>query len=294
MNDGERQSINQNFNLLFQSIQNLSARMDWFARKMPIILPCADINQISRFLSALAPMEAVGCNLVRVGHDGDGGYVMINEGLDNAIAYNFGIGAEVSWDNDLLLRGCQIYQYDHTVEKTPCNNINVHFHKKGLSAVGGGDDEMLLSIGEALESNKHSDLSGLILNIDIEGGEWDVLNNIEACKMDSFNQLVVEFHDIHSLVHPEKLDYMIAALDKVNKTHQVVHVHGNNNGGIGIVNGIALPDVLEVTYLKKNGYSFSECNDFFPRCADKANTPAAEDFVLGTIGRSWKYPRLST
>jgi hypothetical protein len=59
-------------------------------------------------LKLIAPMEAVGPSLVRVGGNRDGGYVMLNEFPDDSVAYSFGIGEDISWDADIAKKNIEV------------------------------------------------------------------------------------------------------------------------------------------------------------------------------------------
>lgn len=74
----------------------------------------------------LRPMNVIGKPLVRIGHLNDGGYVMVDSGLSNAIAYSCGIEWDVTWDLEMANRDTLIYQYDHTIECLPQEHQNFH------------------------------------------------------------------------------------------------------------------------------------------------------------------------
>ena len=97
-----------------------------------IMLPPDAIDPVQReiraALSLLTPKKAVGYNKVRVGRDFDGGYIMVDQ-LDGApVCYSIGVGFDASWDLEMAFRGCQVYQYDPTVDRPDCEHPNVHIH----------------------------------------------------------------------------------------------------------------------------------------------------------------------
>lgn len=229
-------------------------------------------------LSLLKPKSVPGIPLVRVGRDMDGGYVMLDSGLDRVPCYNFGIAQETSWDADMVKRGCQVLQYDHTVDSSPAltdKSLGFSvFHKIGVGAVAS-DDGPIETIGNLLRQNNHLERDDLIMNMDIEGCEWDILNSVDEDHIRCFFQIVIELHNI---LTPTK--DKISAIEKLLSTHTPIHVHGNNCGRIE--NG--MPDTLEVTLIRSDMFILTECNDTFPRVLDRPNTPVRPDYFLGKIG----------
>ena len=65
--------------------------------------------------------------------------------------------------------------------------------------------------------------------------------------LEQFDQIVVEFHNCafgnRSLI--------LRALEKLNDSFAVVHVHANNYQPNNYCGNLTLPDVLEVTYVRR-------------------------------------------
>ena len=139
------------------------------------------------------------------------------------------------------------------------------------------------NIKQILNDHGHHGKS-IILNMDIEGSEWDVFETISKEEMLQFEQIIVEFHRFSI---DDNLWKKIEILRKINETHQCVHVHANNGGCplTTILLGFRqFPDVMEVTYLRKDpGYKFIECFDEFPGILDSPNDYFLPDIYLGTL-----------
>jgi hypothetical protein len=73
-------------------------------------------------------------------------------------------------------------------------------------------------------------------------------------------------------------------LSKLNASHQVIHVHGNNYGSLGIIDGFVVPDCVEVTYLRREGNKFATCGHRFPTSLDQPCRDGVPDFDLGVLG----------
>ena len=87
--------------------------------------------------------------------------------------------------------------------------------------------------------------------MDIEGGEYPWLLNINESQLSKFKQIVIEFHGITNDGWNCRYDDKVKCLEKLSKTHYIVHAHGNNNSPL--VNNI--PDVIELTYINKNYFT---------------------------------------
>ena len=108
-----------------------------------------DQDAILDLLSYLTPRRAAGFDKVRLGRDGDGGYVLLNDFSDVSAALSFGIDTDCSWDTDIAARGIDVYQYDHTVEGPPIPNPRFQFFQKKIAAVISEQSETLGSaLGE--------------------------------------------------------------------------------------------------------------------------------------------------
>lgn len=213
----------------------------------------------------------------RIGKDFDGGYVMLDDFEHRKIAYSFGIADDVSWDLDIARRGIDVYMYDHTINALPEHNERFHFSPIGLCA-GNVQAERLKSLSDLIRENGHSTEYGMILKCDIEGAEWDVLCDIEEDELKHFSQIVFEFH---SLISREQEDKITKSMLKLNKTHQLVHIHANNHGRYLSLGGIVMPDLLECTYLLREEYQFKKHSGIVREKFDQANNEYIPDIFLG-------------
>ena len=227
----------------------------------------------------LQPMDVIGSQFTRIGRQGDGGYVMIDDFADCRYALSFGVRTGISWDLALAERGLSVFLYDHKIDAIPIEHANLKFRRIGLG-YGGGNECQKRSIAELLKQEgiiHHR--TGLILKIDIEGDEWDVLRQVSEKELRPFAQIMIEFHNLADCaLHQHTAE--LYALKKLAETHQVVHLHANNYGECAIIGGVAIPDVLEVTYASREKYSFAECTRRFPTIMDYPNNPDRADIAL--------------
>jgi FkbM family methyltransferase len=259
-------------------------------RKDPSVVCAPDQgmgDSVRSILRLISPMDVVGGTLVRKGCQNDGGYIMLDSGLHGAVAYSLGIAGDVSWDLDMAHLGCQIYQYDHTIEALPVSNPAFHWFRIGIAAQDSPDGTMC-TLDTLIQRNDHVGRNDLVLKMDIEGAEWDLFEAMPDSTLRQFSQIVMEMHHFAGAGgHPSGPFFykkFEAILRKLDATHQVVHVHANNNGGLGIIGGTIVHDLLELTYVRRSDHQFEECRRVFPTPIDMPNVTSAPDYYLGPLG----------
>ena len=246
----------------------------------------ADENYYRKLKSVLTIKRAKDLPFARIGKIGDGGYIMVDnfsqKGGGSNIAYSFGISTEISWDADMAKRGYDIFMYDMTIDKLPYENEKFHFFKEGIGGVK--DEEKLLdTLENFLKRNGHENNSDMILKMDVEGAEWDFLETVSSETLNQFDQIVFEFHDIVSPKTPAEMDRIIKLIEKINATHTLVHIHGNNYGNYMQIDNVGyIPDFPELTYLRTENHTFYDDEAILlPIVFDKPNNPAVLDISLG-------------
>ncbi len=218
-----------------------------------------------------------GKKLIRIGSgEGDGGYVMVDDFDNMMCAYSCGIGNDVSWDMDIAKRGIKVFMYDHTICRLPKVHNNFIFYNFGI-----GEGSNCLPLREILKKNDNLDNHDLILKMDIEGAEWEVLDDISSDLLSNFKQISLELHDVCKWECREEI---LRVLQKIRVTHQAVWIHGNNAGKAEVANGVLIPNLLEVTFVKRDSYSFVDGECVFPMSLDLPNLAYREDFELGNWG----------
>ena len=233
-------------------------------------------DALKRLLSQLRIKKYEGIKLQRIGGESDGGYVMDRLQGGN-IAYSIGIGEEISWDVEMAQKGFDIYMYDYTVDSLPFSNSRFHFVKKGITGKKS-ENPVFCTLNEALQANGHINEAHMILKMDIEGAEWDVFENEKEEVLESFVQLIFE---IHNLSKVDKWEYYSKCLERLRKTHELVHIHFNNVCKVLWIDGLKLADCMELTYVKKNNIEFFDSEVSLPSNLDRPNIYGLVEIELG-------------
>jgi len=225
----------------------------------------------------MMPMRAKTIGKARFGRRGDGGYVMGDFLPDAAIAISCGVGGDVSWDLAVAERGVPVFQFDHSVDCSPDQHPLLRFFKTEISATSGIYKKTLEEILDEYGGSE----SNHILKIDIEGGEWHVFEQIDISTLRNFSQIVVEFHDFQNVCDEKWYKSAQTSLDKLAECFHVIHVHGANTGRLAVIANVPFPNVLEVTWLRKDLSDFEPSGEIFPTALDAPTDPDFEDIFLG-------------
>lgn len=210
--------------------------------------------EVFALLNLIRPWQMGSDIKVRLGADGDGGYVMPSVAQRSNRVLSIGIGDEVSFDNQMAALGAQVLQFDHTIPASPSNHPQIRFHKVGW---GARDQGPFLSLRSMMGMLDWAEARHPILKFDTEGAEWECLSQADTADLAKFEVLAGEFHDFQNLVNREYFDVAYAVFSKLALTHHVVHMHANNAGGMVMIGGIPFPRLLELTWLRKDAALFS-------------------------------------
>jgi len=187
--------------------------------------------------------ESPAADRVRLGRDGDGGYVLLAEGLEKIEAfYSYGINRDYSFDLALHRRtGAEGRLFDPTVDYPAVIEPGLSFRKIGL-ATGEG------TIGE------HVDAFGdrgkrMLLKVDVEGAEWRWLSSCDGEDPVMFDQILLELHKLGDVTrHAEYAN----CLRRINRDFFLFHVHANNFVPLLDLPEGLLPPLLECCFVRKD------------------------------------------
>ena len=219
----------------------------------------------------------------RIGALGDGGYVVSALPTTYDVLISGGVSNDISFEQDFLNRypTAKCFAFDGTVDGLPTTDPRITFVKKNLGAYE-------TDITTNLESY-FNEYDNIFLKLDIEGHEFRILP-VLLKHFHKIKQIVLEIHSsMDILLHPYYYqglsdvthDTMFGLLRDMNKTHTLVHIHGNNGCETHTFNGIGLPNVFECTYVRNDFIPTKVLNDVpFPHALDYPNSTKRPDYVL--------------
>jgi len=231
--------------------------------------------KLVRFLEAVKPTKT-NSNLVRIGGDGDGGY-LVPDDLDGIQAcFSPGVSDIATFEQDLVDRGIRCFLADHSVDRPPIQHRLIEFEKKFLGPVDR-DEFMTL---ESWVSRKVAGENDFILQMDIEGAEYGVISDTSRATLRRFRILVIEFHGLDALCDKGGFELINLTFAKLLADFEVVHIHPNNCFSAVRCNGFLIPPLMEFSFLRKDRISTSERRTDFPHELDRASLMDRPDYAL--------------
>ena len=253
-------------------------------------------------------------NLVRIGNEYDGGYVIPDELLSKTdVLLSFGINKDWSFEKSFRRKnqGATIHCYDHTLNyfmlliytiksiflaPVYCVTFDrvrlkrcilgmfiipdyyLFFSRNAKhfkNRIWNNNEDKNKTIDNTFNQIPKPDRKNIFIKMDIEEAEYLVFDDI-INSVDFIRGMAVEFHAIGK--NEEEFNKIIKVL---LKDFHIVHIHGNNYSDL-LVNQ-NFPSTIEITFINKN-YCYSDgkiSNVMYPiEGLDKPNKISRPDYNL--------------
>ena len=230
---------------------------------------------ISRFRDNYKSVE-----LVRIGGDSDGGYLVPNILNDIKYCFSAGVGPISAFEKDLSINyKIQSFMADASVTSPPENDNNFIFIKKFLGSRTNGE---FITLKDWIKKSVKNTTANTILQMDIEGCEFDVLTYESAEILAKFSLMVIEFHGLQNMTNKNFLKMMTAIFEKIYSNFSICHVHPNNLSGLYILDGLQIPSNIEVTFIRNDLIKelILDSKVSLPHFLDKKNSKEAPEIKM--------------
>ena len=169
-----------------------------------------DRDEVIQFIKRLRPYTTEH-PLVRIGPNFDGGYLLPDDLVDVKSCYSPGVGGSSNFELDLAQRGIRSYMADASVDGPAASHPLFSFEKKFLGTEDSGDYTTLASW---IKRHTPTD-DNLILQMDIEGGEYPVIGTTTEDVLNKFRMINIEFHELYLIWDRTCLDNLNMIIDKL-------------------------------------------------------------------------------
>ena len=217
--------------------------------------------------------------LIRLGAEGDGGY-LIPDDLDGIVAcFSPGVSDQSSFEEDMLARDIRCYQADASVERSPVGHHPlVRFERKFL---GPATEGQFISFDDWVNGKEPQKRGDLLLQMDIEGAEWLTVAAASDALLKRFRIICIEMHGLERIFSPFAFEVMSGVFEKLLRHFYVVHVHPNNwTDAAAVSSRFRVPAVLEYSFVRKDRVKRKSPADEFPHPLDRDCNPRAPAVVL--------------
>jgi len=240
-------------------------KMDFLKKGVLIsdIVPREVLESLTR---KFAPMKTEH-ELIRIGPNFDGGYLVPSDLNGISTCFSPGVSTSSHFEADLLkYYGIKSHLADFSVEGPPHGFQPLSFTKKFL---GSHNDEIFMTLEKWVQNSWEYDMnSDFILQMDIEGAEYDSLLATPDYLLKKFRIIILEIHGLENWGFPAYYKIANALISKLTQHFIVVHNHPNNCSGTFSMNGVDLPSTIEITLLRKDRCKFIEPASSIPHILD--------------------------
>lgn len=235
-----------------------------------------DDRKLEEFFRKVRPV-ATQFDLIRVGGNNDGGYLLPDDLEGIEVCFSPGVSKVATFETALANRGIRSFLADYSIDAPPELNPLFKFEKKFL---GMEDNSVYMTLESWVASNEAGYRADMILQMDIEGGEYDVIFDTSNDLLRRFRILVIEFHDLHLLLDKCGYQFLDTCFRKLLKNFEVVHVHPNNCTLPIRAKEYWIHPIMEFTFLRKDRITHRRPTLRYPHELDQRNVLANEDVPL--------------
>ncbi len=232
-------------------------------------LSVADRDDVLSQMRRFRPVDT-GHRLIRVGPDFDGGYLVPDDLEALSALYSPGVSDTTGFDLQIAERGIACFLADGTIDAPETLHPAMTFSK---TMIGARDGPGVISLENWIASTRPPQ-GDLLLQMDIEGSEYDVMANTSRDVFSRFRIIVVELHDLDLMLLGDGRAVLSACLDRLLDEHVICHVHPNNWFPPIRIAGQAVPRYLELSLLRRDRIVHNNGQEAeFPHPLDMRNVP---------------------
>jgi hypothetical protein len=221
--------------------------------------------------------------LIRIGGDCDGGYLLPDDLIGIDACFSPGVEQTATFELEMAKRGIKSFMADYSVDGPPFQNEYFTFEKK---FIGYQENDVFTTMDNWVQKHSKPEESNFLLQMDIEGWEYDSLLHTSDETISRFRIMVIEFHGLDMIFDPLGLKLLRATFNKLLLNHSIVHIHPNNISKVVEFDNIKVPPIMEFTFIRNDRIKKIEFTKFFPHELDSRCIPTLNDVLLP---RCWYY-----
>jgi hypothetical protein len=241
-----------------------------------------DTAALLDLMRKLRPLDC-GVDMVRIGGDGDGGYLVPDDLVGIEYCFSPGVNTCAEFEGQLADRGIRSFLADYSVDSPPVDRPEFIFDRKFLGPL---DRDNWFTLSTWKDKYLKDYRGDLILQMDIEGFEYETILTTPMDLLRQFRIAIIEFHGLDRLFDSFVFGRLSSCFEKLLEVFHVVHIHPNNSGESIIRGAIEIPEMMEFTFLNKSRRKVTTPVSQFPHQLDRDNCQTARRLVLADCWRS--------
>jgi hypothetical protein len=226
------------------------------------------LEKVSSLIQELHPIQG-GAPLVRLGADGDGGYLVPDDFDGVTACFSPGVSDIAEFELACAVRGLRVFLADASITAPPVSHPRFSFIQKYVGAITHGN---VISLDDWIADSLGDDAGDLILQMDIEGAEYTALLATPTEHLRRFRTIIVEFHYLDHLFNSNVFPIYNDVFRKLLSTHCCVHIHPNNYCNTISIDGVTMLQMAEFTFLRRDRVFDTTHRSDFPHPLDRDNT----------------------
>lgn len=219
---------------------------------------------------------STGRELIRVGASSDGGYLIPDDLGGIAALFSPGVDRESSFELFFADRGVDCYLADQSVSAPAISHRRFHFVPMHLGSRTAGN---VISLHDWIDRS-YPAAGDLVLQMDIEGCEYDVLTATPRDTLRRFRVIVLELHGLHRVFRRRSYLRIKQLFDLLLSDFVVCHIHPNNCRPPTRRRGLSIHSLVEVTFLRRDRVSGLQRPITLPHPLDRPNCPELPEYAL--------------
>jgi hypothetical protein len=205
-------------------------------------------NEILNFLKLIRPVR-LPISYARIGSERDGGYVVPSDFFKRVDAViSAGVSNNDAFEVNCATLGLPVYAIDPTISQIPNPHPKISFYQEAFGLFEGKFHNNFDSLILNLNLNKKK----ILFKFDVECSEWPGLFYSSDEALSHIQIIVGEFHEFRQLSVRKHYDLMLQVMQKLAAQFHVVVISSNNVDPLATINGISIPNLLEITFVNKD------------------------------------------
>jgi hypothetical protein len=210
----------------------------------------AELGMTRRALDLIRP--TVNLPMIRLGGSEDGSYALPDDLCGITHCFSPGVGPSSAFELDVAKLGMQVFMADASVARPAARHPNFHFQNDYVASYSDTENH-LVSMDDWVGVNLiEAEAGDLLLQMDIEGAEYEVIHSMSEEILQKFRIVVIEFHHLNQLRHGIMCGYMKSAFEKLLKHFNVCHAENNLAAGTFKAGYSRYSRLCEVSFIRKD------------------------------------------